>query len=106
MRILESIENAAKRIAITLHNTSFYNMLASYYYIPNTNNQPTFNHGQAFDASKYLSFYASSNEKRYAIILGRGRHGIEFIFESKQPKKVADWVEKNKDILIAMIENN
>ena len=103
--ITTQIENAAKTIAITLHDTSFYNILRSWCY---TSNEPAFSHGKDFNASKYLTFYASSKEKRYAIVLiynKDNKDNIDFIFESKQPKRVADWLVKNKHIALCKLYN-
>ena len=104
MIMIKSIENAAKTIATTLNDTSFYNILRSWYYT--VSNEPAFNHGKTFNTFKYFTFYASANEKRYAIVLIDNKGSLNFIFESKQPQKVANWVVKNKDMLIAMINSN
>ena len=101
MKLIKSIRIAAERIAIQLHDTSFYNILRSYGY--EDNGKVEYRHGKDFNAFKYLTFYASSKEKRFAIILIDNKGNLNFIFESKQPKRVADWLVKNKHIALCKL---
>lgn len=106
MKLIKSIRIAAERIAIQLHDTSFYNILRSYGY--EDNGKVEYRHGKDFNTFKYLTFYASSKEKRFAIVLIDNKDNkcnLDFLFESKQPKRVADWLAKNKHIALCKIYN-